>query len=139
MLKKPKFWDFKKPNFWAYLFLPLTILIEINNILLKLKSKKKFKEIKTICLGNIYIGGTGKTPTTIKLYQLFKDKFNTTTAKKSYSRQLDEQIILENKQKNGGSPLLFLCNCANQRISNRFIFINIIPYTVIEISFVYGK
>jgi len=99
MLKKPKFWDFKKPNFWAYLFLPLTILIEINNILLKLKSKKKFKEIKTICLGNIYIGGTGKTPTTIKLYQLFKDKFNTTTAKKSYSRQLDEQIILENKTK----------------------------------------
>ena len=29
-LKKPKFWDLKKPNYLAYLLLPLTILIKIN-------------------------------------------------------------------------------------------------------------
>ena len=95
--KKPKFWDLKKPNFLSYLLLPLTIPIIINNLILKLRTKKKFKEIKTICLGNIYIGGTGKTPTTIKLYELLKNKFKVVTAKKLYLKHIDEQIILKKK------------------------------------------
>ena len=97
MLVKPKFWDLKKPNFLSYLLLPLTIPIIINNLILKLRTKKKFKEIKTICLGNIYIGGTGKTPTTIKLYELLKNKFKVVTAKKLYLKHIDEQIILKKK------------------------------------------
>ena len=96
---KPKFWDLKKPNFLSYLLLPLTIPIRINNLFLKIKSKKKYKEVKTICLGNIYIGGTGKTPTTIKLYELLKDKFKIITAKKQYLKQRDEQIILKKRTK----------------------------------------
>ena len=99
MLVKPKFWDFKKPSFLSYLLLPLTIPIRINNLILKFKSKKKFKELKTICLGNIYIGGTGKTPTTIKLYELLKNKFKVITAKKLYLEHIDEQIILRKKTK----------------------------------------
>ena len=27
-LKKPKFWDYKKPNLFAYLLLPLTLIIK---------------------------------------------------------------------------------------------------------------
>ena len=96
---KPKFWDLKKPNFLSYLLLPLTIPIRINNLFLKIKSKKKYKEVKTICLGNIYIGGTGKTPTTIKLYELLKDKFKIITAKKQYLKHRDEQIILKKRTK----------------------------------------
>ena len=65
--KKPKFWDYKKPNFIAYLLFPITLLLTVNNFLLKIYPKKKFNEIKTICVGNIYLGGTGKTPTTLKL------------------------------------------------------------------------
>ena len=99
MMIKPKFWDLKKPNFLSYLLLPLTIPIRINNLFLKIKSKKKYKEVKTICLGNIYIGGTGKTPTTIKLYELLKDKFKIITAKKQYLKQRDEQIILKKRTK----------------------------------------
>ena len=99
MLIKPKFWDLKKPNFLSYLLLPLTIPIRINNLFLKIKSKKKYKEVKTICLGNIYIGGTGKTPTTIKLYELLKDKFKIITAKKQYLKHRDEQIILKKRTK----------------------------------------
>ena len=48
--KKPKFWDLKKPNLLSYLLLPFTIFLRINNFLLKLKSKRKSKEIKTICV-----------------------------------------------------------------------------------------
>ena len=97
-LHKPKFCDFKKLNFLAYLLLPLTLLIKANIFFSKLYPKKKFKKIKTICIGNIYLGGTGKTPTTLKLYQLLKDmNYNVVNAKKYYSDQNDEYILLKNK------------------------------------------
>ncbi len=96
--KKPKFWDYKKPNFIAYLLTPLNLIIRINNIILNIKPKKKYQNIKTICVGNIYVGGTGKTPTVIKLYEIFKNtKLKVSTAKKFYSDQEDEHIILNNK------------------------------------------
>ena len=97
-MHKPKFWDFKKPNFLAYLLLPLTLLIKANIFFSKLYPKKKFKKIKTICIGNIYLGGTGKTPTTLKLYQLLKDmNYNVVNAKKYYFDQNDEYVLLKNK------------------------------------------
>ena len=95
---KPKFWDLKKPNLLSYLLLPFTIPVRINNVLLDLKSKKKDQRIKTICVGNIYVGGTGKTPSTIKLYQLLNQQgYEVVTANKNYKKHLDEKIILEKK------------------------------------------
>ena len=96
ILKKPKFWDFKKPNFFAYLLYPFTIFIEINNIISSLIPKKKFTEIKTLCVGNLYVGGTGKTPTSLLLYNLLKKmNINPVTAKKFYNNQMDEQKLLK--------------------------------------------
>ena len=97
-LKKPKFWDLKKPGLISYLLLPLTIPVIINNLLLKYRSIKKTDKIKLICVGNIYLGGTGKTPTTIKMFNICKKlNLNITTGKKFHSNQLDEEIILKNK------------------------------------------
>ena len=97
-LNKPKFWDLRKPNYLAYLLLPLTILIKINIFISNLYFKKKFDKIKTICIGNIYLGGTGKTPATLKLYQLLKDNnYNVVNAKKFYPNQQDEYLLLKNK------------------------------------------
>ena len=72
-LKKPKFWDYEHPNFLSYLLLPLTFPIIINNLFLNLKKNiKNNQRPKKICIGNIYVGGTAKTPLTIKIYQLLK-------------------------------------------------------------------
>jgi len=74
MLKKPKFWDYKKPNYISYLLRPFTLPIIINNFFFNLvKNDKKYQNIKTICLGNIYVGGTGKTPLSIKISKILEN------------------------------------------------------------------
>ena len=97
-LKKPKFWDYKKPNLYSYLLLPFSIII---TLISKIKSKPKYtnSRIKTICVGNIYIGGTGKTSLAIKIKEILKKKkIRVCFIKKFYADQVDEQKLLS---KNG--------------------------------------
>ncbi len=100
-LKKPKFWNKGKSSILPYILLPLSILLQILNSANKLISKKKsYQNIKTICVGNIYVGGTGKTSLSMKLYEIFSKKnIKTCFIKKDYSNQKDEQKILDNKGK----------------------------------------
>ena len=97
-LKKPKFWDYKKPNLKAYLLYPIAFFIETIKKLFSKSNKKKFK-IKTVCIGNIYLGGTGKTSLSIKLNKLLNNRnIKSCFIKKYYRKQIDEQKLLE---KNG--------------------------------------
>ena len=100
-LKKPKFWDYKKPYFLSYLLLPLTFPLIINNFFLNLKKDNKIhQKTKKICVGNIYVGGTAKTPLTIKINKILGDlNFKTATIKKFYKIHADEQKILSEKTK----------------------------------------
>jgi len=99
-LKKPKFWDYKKPNIYSYLLLPISIVIQIIIFFKKNLIKKKKFRIRTVCIGNIYIGGTGKTSLSLKLNEiLIKKKIRSCFIKKYYSNQLDEQILLSNNGK----------------------------------------
>ena len=100
-LKKPRFWDYKKPNFISYLLLLFTFPLIINNFFLKLKKNNtNNSKIKKICIGNIYLGGTAKTPLTIKIYQILNSlKFKTATIKKFYTNHIDEQKMLTEKTK----------------------------------------
>jgi len=97
MIKKPKFWDKKKPGFFAYLLMPISNLVSLYN-LVKKSQNLKFPNIKTICVGNIYVGGTGKTPLSIKICQLLNKKnFKSTVLKKFYNEQKDEQLLISNR------------------------------------------
>ena len=98
-LKKPKFWDYKNPNFLAYLLLPFSYLVILISFL-KSKKQLRVQRIKTICIGNIYIGGTGKTPLSIKISNILNNlNFKTAFVKKNYYDQIDEQKILSSKGK----------------------------------------
>jgi len=97
-LKKPSFWDLTKPNFLSYLLIPFSLPIILRNFLFKFIKKKKSLNIKTICVGNIYLGGTGKTPLTIKIYEILKKQgIKVATVKKNYLNQKDEQLLLKQK------------------------------------------
>ena len=94
-LSKPKFWINK--NILSFLLLPLTAVTYFINIIKKIYPKKKFS-IKTICIGNIFIGGTGKTSLTIELSKIIKKKFNYVFIKKDYRNQRDEINLLKKKR-----------------------------------------
>ena len=49
ILKKPIFWDKKKPNLLSTILLPFTIPLIINNILINFLSKENFKETWSQC------------------------------------------------------------------------------------------
>ena len=66
----------------------------------KIKPKINKSKIKTICIGNIYIGGTGKTSLSIRINDLLnKRKIKSCFVKKFYKNQIDEQKLLNNKGK----------------------------------------
>ncbi|WP_075536519.1 tetraacyldisaccharide 4'-kinase [Candidatus Pelagibacter communis] len=101
-LKKPRFWDYKKPNIYAYLLKPIAFFIQIVSYFKNRFKTPKLnkKKIKTICVGNFYIGGTGKTSLSIKINDILKQKkIRTCFVKKFYKEQKDEQKILKNNGK----------------------------------------
>src|SRR6056300_610094 len=95
-LKKPKFWDYKKPNLLSWLLWPFSKIIEkYTNIIKKKKINRSI--VKTICVGNIYIGGTGKTSFAVTISNILKENnIKHCFIKKLYSDQYDEQKILQN-------------------------------------------
>ncbi len=81
-------------NLISYLLNPFTIFTNLINFIKSFLIKKKYK-IKTICVGNIYIGGTGKTSLCIQIKKILKNRYRTVFIKKRYFDQLDERKMLE--------------------------------------------
>ena len=93
-LNKPKYWS-KKFSLLSILFFPVTLIV-ILVIFLKKKivHEKKFN-LPVICVGNIYIGGTGKTPTSILLAkELLKSGMRPVILRKFYKSHIDEHNLI---------------------------------------------
>jgi len=93
---KPKFWE-KKYNLISLLMLPITILLQILFIIKKNLTVEHSFKIPVICVGNIYVGGTGKTPLSITIAkELIKRKKKPAIIKKYYSKHIDEHNLINN-------------------------------------------
>ncbi len=100
IISKPKFWD-KKISFLAILLLPLSVIFIIFIFLKKKFTSTKVFKIPIICIGNIYLGGTGKTPACIFLAnELSKTGKKTVILRKYYKEHNDEYKLIREKFKN---------------------------------------
>ena len=97
---KPKFWDKRGHiSLISILLFPISLIIIIKNYYEESKPKKNYYDFRTICVGNIYIGGTGKTPLVNNLANHLKKKNKTFIIKKNYFSHEDEKKMLESKHK----------------------------------------
>jgi tetraacyldisaccharide 4'-kinase len=93
-LYKPKFWD-NDENFFSILLFPLTLLYELIIFLKKKFTKLSKYNIPIICIGNIYVGGTGKTPSSILLAkELSKIGKKPAIIRKFYKNHNDEYQLI---------------------------------------------
>ena len=95
--KKPKFWDYPGLSIWSILLYPLSVLfLFFSSIIRILKVEKKFP-IPIICIGNIYVGGTGKTPLAKEIFQITKSLGKNPAFIKKYYSYLDDEINMLQK------------------------------------------
>ena len=98
-LFKPRFWE-EKYNLFSIILYPFS-LIYLTLLILKKKliAPKKFK-IPVICVGNIYVGGTGKTPLAMFISSNLSNKKNPVIIKKDYKNHYDENELIKSNANN---------------------------------------
>ena len=100
MLLKPKFWD-KKVNLISIILFPFTVIFAFLIYIRKKIIKNINFKIPIICVGNIYIGGTGKTPVSIFLAnEIQKMGKKPVILRKFYKSHQDEYGLIRNNFKN---------------------------------------
>ena len=88
---KPKFWDKNKISFFSVLLFPVSLLIKVLSLFKRFLIKTNQSSIPIICVGNIYLGGTGKTPLCIEIFSILKNlNMNPVFIRKKYDSFQDE-------------------------------------------------
>ena len=96
---KPKFWS-EKISLFSIILFPFSAILIFYIFLKKKFLKVKRFEIPIICVGNIYLGGTGKTPTSILLAtELSKLGKNPVILRKYYKNHNDEYSLIKKNLK----------------------------------------
>jgi tetraacyldisaccharide 4'-kinase len=115
MINSPKFWY---RNDWlskvlALIIYPLSIIWIIISFIKKKVSKTYRSRLKIICVGNLNIGGTGKTPFAIYTYKILKELgFNPVFLTRGYGGKEKGPIKVESthQYKDVGDEALLLNN-----------------------------
>jgi tetraacyldisaccharide 4'-kinase len=115
-MKQPKFWQQK--NLWSFLLLPFSLIyyliISLRSFCYRSKifRTRKFP-VPVIVVGNITVGGVGKTPLVIWLIDFLRQhSFNPGVVSRGYCGRLNKRAILVTEDSNaydvGDEPLMIV-------------------------------
>jgi len=91
---KPKFWDKNQLSFFSIFLFPISLLVIIISLFKNLTTKTYTTAIPVICVGNIYLGGTGKTPLSIEIFLILKNlDMHPAFIRKKYNSFQDESNL----------------------------------------------
>ncbi len=98
-LIKPKFWDHK--NLISLSLFPLSLVVQLVIFLKKKFTKTVNFKIPIVCIGNVYVGGTGKTPLSILVSkELSKIGKKPVIIRKYYKEHKDEHALIKENLSN---------------------------------------
>ena len=96
---KPLFWE-KKISLISIILLPISLIVKLSAYLKRKLTKPIIFKIPIICVGNIYLGGTGKTPLSIFIAnELLRLKKKPLIIKKFYKSHTDEHRLIKKNYK----------------------------------------
>ena len=96
MLKAPKFWYNKKNTIYSNLLYPFSLVFKFGTKVRNFLSIKKVSPIPTICIGNIVVGGAGKTPVSMKICKMLTIAgYNPHFIYKGYASIIKESTLVE--------------------------------------------
>tara|TARA_B100000686_G_scaffold49864_1_gene53448 strand:- start:2043 stop:2972 length:930 start_codon:yes stop_codon:yes gene_type:complete len=91
---KPKFWDETKISIFSVLLFPITLILIFLSFLKRTTTKTYQYSVPVICVGNIYLGGTGKTPLCIEIFSILKNlNMRPAFIRKKYDAFKDEAYL----------------------------------------------
>ncbi len=93
MLKAPKFWYSKNDSFLSTILYPASLIYRfVGKIYISLNKPNK-SEIPVICIGNLVVGGAGKTPVALKISEILKfSGYNPHFLTRGYAGKIKDNI-----------------------------------------------
>jgi len=115
MLKAPKFWYQKKDSTYSRLLYPLSLIFRLGTKIRNITSHNKKSPLPVICIGNIVVGGAGKTPVSLKIGKLLiKSGYNPHFISKGYAGMIKTSTLVKSwhSPKSVGDESLLLSEIA---------------------------
>ncbi len=124
MLKAPKFWYKKEETIYSKALYPLSLFFRFGTKIRNLISLEKLSPLPTICIGNIVVGGAGKTPVAMKVCSmLIKSGYKPHFISKGYASIIKESTLVApwHSAKSVGDESLLLAEIAKTWIGKNRI------------------
>ena len=98
MLKAPKFWYLKKDTYLSRILYPFSFIIRLGTKISNITSHSDKSLLPVICIGNIVVGGAGKTPVSMKICKMLtKAGYKPHFISKGYAGTIKESTLVETR------------------------------------------
>ena len=94
MLKAPKFWYSKYDSFLSAILYPASLIYRFVGKIYIALNKPNQSDIPVICIGNLVVGGAGKTPVALKISEMLKlSGYNPHFLTRGYAGKIKAEIF----------------------------------------------